>query len=109
MKQSMAWCIVLATLCGDMLLAQVPTAPPKLAKDVDPVFEVVTIKRSRPEERLAMLVKGCPSRFSSLIGSFIPSVPGRWTGCQTTGSLPIMAINGKKTPPITAPSATCAA
>ena len=53
----MAWCIVLA-LCGDMLLAQVPTAPPKLATHVDPVFEVATIKPSRPEERLAMLVKG---------------------------------------------------
>jgi uncharacterized protein (TIGR03435 family) len=59
MKQSMALCIVLAALCGDMLLAQVPTATPRLATaDTGPVFEVATIKPSRPEERLAMLVKG---------------------------------------------------
>lgn len=57
MKQSMALCIVLVTLCGDMLLAQVPTRP-KMATDADPVFEVATIKPSRPEERLAILVQG---------------------------------------------------
>ncbi len=58
MKQSMASCIVLAALCGDLLLAQAPTTKLKTEIEGEPAFEVATIKPSRPEERLSIFVKG---------------------------------------------------
>jgi uncharacterized protein (TIGR03435 family) len=53
MKQSIFVCVLLlATFC-ELLSAQVPRAT-----STDPEFEVATIKLSRPEERLSIVIKG---------------------------------------------------
>jgi len=54
MKQSISVCVLLiATFC-EALSAQVPAAIPSIG----PEFEVATIKLSRPEERLSIVIKG---------------------------------------------------
>src|SRR5262245_12979574 len=58
-----SYVLLLATFCG-LLSAQVPALPPSIS----PEFEVATIKLSRPEERISIVIKG--RQFMTTASSF---------------------------------------